>query len=158
LDHPAWKIHCDSLLDGRKDMTFLAKDAYKRRGISSEPDRVCWNLNTGAAAISVAYHLGAARVILIGFDMDLDESQGPASHWHGRHWEMGGAAQYQDEAAYRQSKYSNFERHLRAYKAVAADADALGLPVINASPHSRIVDLPKVDLSEILPELEGEGL
>lgn len=153
LDHPAQKIHCDQLLEDYKGLTFLPKDPYKRHGISSMPDRVCWNLNSGAAAISVAYHLGAARVILLGFDMDLTQDGQGRSHWHGRHYEMGGHAELQDVEKYKRSKYSNFGRHLRAFPAIAADAEALGMPVINSNPDSRIVDLPKIPLSEIIPEL-----
>jgi len=40
-----------------------------------------WNGNTGASAINLALLLGASRVFLLGFDMQVDEKNGE-SNWH----------------------------------------------------------------------------
>ena len=42
---------------------------------------LAWNANTGALAANLALSLGAARVYLLGMDMD---SQGKRTHWHDR--------------------------------------------------------------------------
>lgn len=43
-------------------------------------DALAWNGNTGASAINLALILGAKRIFLLGFDMELDD-QGRAN-WH----------------------------------------------------------------------------
>jgi len=150
-DHPAWKVTVAPQLDKTSGLTYLEKDSYKKRGISITPDRIAWNLNSGAASISLAYHLGATRIILLGFDMGLDDDQD--SHWFGRHYEING--ENLTKARYVESKYANFKRHIRAFPAVADDAQRLGLTIINASPNSKIEDLPKCSVSELLEPAEA---
>lgn len=148
MEHPAEKVTCCPNLDKEEGITFMPRDQELRRGISSKEGRLCWNLNSGAAAINLAYQRGFVRVILIGFDMDMDES-GNHSHWHGRHWEMpkSEAKPYKD---YAQTKRSNFQRHLRCFPQIADDAAELGLEIINANPDSQITAFPRRNVSEVL--------
>ena len=44
-------------------------------GLASRSDGVAWNRSSGGAAISVAVHLGAKRIVLLGYDMD-DNNRG----------------------------------------------------------------------------------
>jgi hypothetical protein len=112
----------------------VKRDGMKA-GISPDPNTVRWNHNSGAAAISLAYHLGAKRINLLGFDMKRDEVSNK-THWH---------------AAYNKTlKDKTFERHLRGFPQIAADAKKLGIEVINVSPESAIQSLPKATLKEVI--------
>lgn len=55
-----------------------------RRGItpllSFRKDTLGWNQNTGAACINLAFHLGANRIFLLGFDMTANPDG--QTHWH----------------------------------------------------------------------------
>ena len=119
---------------------YLAKDS-KGRGISENPRMVCWNNNSGAAAISVAANAGAKRIILLGFDMKLDEKN--YQHWHN----MYGKGNAVDQ---NRLKKLPFARHLRGFAAIAADANKRGIEIINCSPESKITEFPKITLKALL--------
>jgi len=51
-----------------------------RGGISKDKNVICWNRNTGIAAINLALLFGCKRIILLGFDMKVDNSGN--SNWH----------------------------------------------------------------------------
>lgn len=105
----------------------------KQYGLSTNPSKVAWNHNSGAAAISLAVHFGVKKIILLGFDMCLDD--GKVSHWHGSHGNK---------------KPPPFARHLKGFPAIAEDAARLGVEFLNANPESAITSFPKVQLSEVL--------
>lgn len=109
------------------------------RGISNERNSVAWNSNSGAAAISLAYHLGAKRVILLGFDMKLDESG--YQHWH---------QLYKTAGDRRPAKRLPFGRHLIGFAQIAKDAKRFNMEIINASPDSAIKELPKTSVKDLL--------
>lgn len=46
------------------------------------PDGVCTGRNSGIQAINLAVHLGARRILLLGYDM---RTHGERTHWHGGH-------------------------------------------------------------------------
>lgn len=54
-----------------------------QQGLSSHPDTLCLGSNGGYQAINLAAHLGAAKIVLLGYDMQ----RGPRgeTHWHGKH-------------------------------------------------------------------------
>lgn len=54
-----------------------------RPGLSPEPHAIHTGRNSGFQAINLAYHFGAARIILLGFDMQV--GQDGRRHWHGDH-------------------------------------------------------------------------
>ena len=143
---PGLKVTCCRRFDGRtreqsEGVKYLAKDAEHRNGISSDPTAVSWNSNSGAAAISLAAHFGVRRIILLGFDMALDEKM--VSHWHGSH----GAG----------SPKPPFSRHLRGFPAIAQDAASREIEILNASPSSAIAEFPKVQARGLLSS-SGDSL
>jgi hypothetical protein len=142
-DFPGLKITCCKRFTkkGKEQMEgikHLQKDGKHRLGLSPDKQKVGWNSNSGAAAINVAVHFGVKRIILLGFDMNLDDNG--VSHWHGSH----GA---QND---KKRKAPPFNRHLRGFPSIAKDAQALGVEIINANPNSAIDVFPKVALKEIL--------
>lgn len=144
---PGLKVSCHPRFHKRKDtegIKYLAKDSEWKYGITKDPTKVSWNSNSGAAAISVAAHFGVKKIILLGFDMSLDS--GDVSHWHGSHRAGGGKKQ----------KPPPFPRHLRGFEMIAKNAEERGIEIINASPNSAIVELPKVSVADLL-NLSKEG-
>ena len=118
----------------------LAKDNQKSKGISSSPGKVSWNGNSGAAAISIAANMGATKIILVGFDMTLSEKE--RQHWHSEY----GTAQVKN----RSPKNLPFNRHLIGFLPIAKDARQRKITIINASPDSAIVELPKMSVKDVL--------
>lgn len=52
-------------------------------GLSTDPTVLNTGYNGGFQAINLAYHLGASKVLLIGYDMAFSRSG--AAHWFGDH-------------------------------------------------------------------------
>lgn len=115
-----------------------------RNGISRSPDRVCWNANSGAAAISLAAWTGAKRIILVGFDMTLDVSK-REQHFHNEYREANKALH---------ARSLPFKEHLVCWDAVKADADSMGIEILNVSLNSAIEAFPKVHIKEVLQDGE----
>lgn len=109
------------------------KKSDKTYGLTKEPSKVCWNFNSGSAAINLAYHLGCTRIILLGFDMDLSSSG--TGHWHN---------------LYNGKTNMPFAKHLAGFEQIAIDAKQLGIEIINASPLSKIENFPKMNVSDIV--------
>lgn len=126
----------DNLCEGIK---YTAKDRQKSLGISENPSTVCWNNNSGLAAISLARHLGVKRIILLGFDMCLDQKR--VSHFFGSHLGPG-----------RKATPPPFARHMKGIPRIAEDAQRLGLEILNCSGISAIPSnlIKKVSLKEVL--------
>jgi len=121
---------------------FLGRDRNHKRGISSNPSRVSWNANSGAAAISVAANAGAKRIVLLGFDMCLGANL--KQHWHGLY---GTANRATDDP-----KRLPFRRHLGGFSAIAKDAKKRGIEIINVCPNSAIEQFKKISVEEFLNE------
>jgi hypothetical protein len=119
---------------------YLRKDPSRPTGISLNRATVSWNKNSGAAAISVAAHTGATRIILVGFDMknSADHSQ----HWHGEYGRQGHPP--------KDGKRLPFHRHLLGWDNIAKHARKRGIEILNASPDSAITQLKKVRVKDLL--------
>ncbi len=127
----------------QEGVKYLDRDHEKGYGISSDPTKVAWNQNSGAAAISLAHHFGVKRIILLGFDMKLDPNR--KSHWHGMH-------------GYNKKGWAPpFPRHLKGFEYIDRDAKELGLEIINASPESAIEQFPKVEVKDLLNNQEEQN-
>ena len=137
------KVSCAPRFNNNKDtmkagIKFVPKNSNHRYGISPNKNTVSWNHNSGAAAISLAAHLGVQRIYLLGFDMCSINS---ITHWHGGH----------------RSNNNNkgriilppFKRHLIGFSAIAKDAKRMKIEIINVSPDSKIEVFKKVSFKEI---------
>ena len=140
---PNLKVTCNPRFDGKTSrndrVKFVARDREKRFGISPDPSKVAWNNNSGAAAINLAVHLGAKRIVLLGFDM---KGNGAYTHWHGSH--------HRNEKDATRIKSPPFRRHLKGFPTIARDAKKMGVEILNASPDSAIDVFPKASLLEVL--------
>jgi len=91
--------------------------------------------NGGYQAVGLAYQVGAARIVLLGFDVGADAVG--RSHWHGDHPRpMHSVPQYEIWAA-------NFVR-------LAWGLAEMGVVVRNASRRTRLTCFPRVKLDEAL--------
>ena len=142
-EFPGLKVTCHSHMNSDKykseHIKYLPRN--KRRGISSNARSVSWNANSGAAAISVAVWAGCTRVILLGFDMKLDESG--KQHWHGLYKSA-------KETKPRKPKNLPFSKHLVGFPVIAEQARQRGVEILNACPDSAIEVFRKVTVKELL--------
>jgi hypothetical protein len=117
----------------------VGKD-FVKYGISTNPSNVCWNDNSGAAAISVAAWTGAKRIVLVGFDMNLDPAN-KEQHFHNLYREKGKGLV---------PKQLPFNQHLKGWSCIKSDADNMGIEILNTSLNSAIKEIPKVHIKELL--------
>jgi len=120
----------------------LEKNNQSSHGISSDPRKICWNGNSGAAAISVAANAGATRIVLVGFDMKLSDDK--KQHWHNEY----GTADRDPKSI--EKKNLPFRRHLVGFPKIAQDARARGITIINASPDSAITCFARMSVQDVL--------
>lgn len=104
----------------------------KKCGIMKNPARVSWNACSGTSAINLAYHLGAARVVLLGFDMGYVDGR---KNYHTDHQEPDA---------------DPFDIYLKYLKVVAKEAKELGLEIVNATPDSACKSFPFATIAEVI--------
>lgn len=141
-EFPGIKVSCNPGHAGlqKENIKYLQRDK-KRFGISDFPQCVCWNGNTGAAAISIAANAGVHRIILLGFDMRLTNDR---QHWHSLY---GSAHRPMDK---NRLMHLPFDRHLKCFPDIARDAKRRGIEILNACPDSAIECFKKVTVKELL--------
>jgi len=108
------------------------------KGMCLEKDGLSWNKSSGATAVNLAYHLGAKKVVLLGFDMKAGPNgernyhpnlKNPDSPSKGLlHLHTSGFQEMQD----------------------AIVSQKLDFKVVNANPHSTLTMFPKVSFKETL--------
>ena len=143
--HPSIKVSCSESRALPKWIKSLRRARSKKYGLTvNEKYEICWNYNSGAAAINLAMYLGCKRIILIGFDMNTLNNK---SHFHGA-YKPRTAGTLQD----------NFNRHKKGFEFIAREAIEMGVEIINANPGSGLECFPKMTVMQalLLPEMEKE--
>ena len=116
-----------------KDIQVLRKG--KAYGLEKDPSTLAHGFNSGYAAINLAYHLGAKRIILLGYDMGNDGSLG---HFHdGYPTRAVGDKIYKD-------------KFMPSFKQLSVDMKKENVMVLNASPYSKLNVFPKITLEQAL--------
>lgn len=105
-------------------------------GIEPAPTGLRTGKNSGYQALNLAKHLGATRVILLGYDMELGPKS--KSHWFGEH---------PDKI---KPPVTTF---LPYFAGAAAPLAAAGIEVINCSRRTALTCFPRVPLAEALAGL-----
>ncbi len=122
------------LLPGTGNIKRLRRD--NRYGLSNNREVICWNFNSGCAAINFAVHAGVKRILLLGFDMMPDQEG--VTHW------------CQGFPLYTKATGPGvFKRFLRTFPSIAKDAKAMGVEILNVSPDSAIKAFPRVSLKDV---------
>jgi len=120
-----------------ENIKIIQRNPYKKEGLTLDiPNTVCWNYNSGAAAINLAVLLGAKRILLLGFDMKLDESNN--QHFH---------KEYQTDL---QKTKELFALHLKPFPQIQKDAEKAGIEIINCNPNSAIECFRKANIRDVL--------
>lgn len=99
-------------------------------GLSRDPNVIHHGANSGYQAINLAYHFGAKRIILLGYDMH-------GSHFFGEH-----PAELPVK--------SSFSVFLANFPQLAADLKAEGVEVVNCTPGSVLHSFHEAPLREVL--------
>lgn len=100
-------------------------------GLSDDPRALRTGQNGGYQSIGIAVLAGAARIVLLGYDMQYT---GGKSHWHGGH------PQKVPEVWYTQA----YARHFKWL------AETCSLPIINASAETSLKCFPRMSIEEAL--------
>lgn len=103
-------------------------------GLSPWPNALRTGMNGGYQALGLAIAAGAARVVLVGYDMRFDNKG--KSHWHGGH----AKDPSHSDGVYR----TMYRRYFEELKLPA------GVQVLNCSPVSLIEAFPKVSIEAAL--------
>jgi hypothetical protein len=122
-------------------MKYLERARSQRFALSPNSNKVVWNQTSGAAAINLAVHLGAKRIILIAFDMNLTANR---QHWHGVYR----SSLIEEKEKIKKKKV--FERHLRPFPDIKRNLDKLGIKIYNISPNSAIKCIETRTLEQVL--------
>jgi uncharacterized Rossmann fold enzyme len=107
-----------------------------RDGLELEPNAIRTGGNSGYAAINVAYHLGAKKIILMGFD--AKNGPGGNTHWHDGYNKKGAS----DEVMQR-----NWLPH---YYSIVNALEDRRVKIYNTSKFSEIKEIEKITITEAL--------
>jgi hypothetical protein len=139
------KVSCHHKLNAHPTVKYVKRDA-RPKGISTDSRTVCWNANSGAAAISIAANAGAKRIVLLGFDMTLVDGN---KHWHNLYQKKESAKKRKINKK-NQTLQSTFNRHLEGFEIIERDAKKRNIEILNCSDVSRITQFRKVTLKDLL--------
>lgn len=104
------------------------------KGLCRDRGHVNSGGNSGYQAVNLAYHFGARKIVLLGFDMHRQAG----GHWHGEHVGMLSAP----------ASHINVWR--REFDALAFDLRAEGVKVVNATEGTALTCFPQAPLAEAL--------
>lgn len=110
-------------------------EAFDEPGLCTRPGRIHTGLNSGYQAIGLAFMWGAARIVLLGYDMQRG-AQGE-SHWHGDH--AGGLA-----------NLGTMHEWVRRMIGLAIDLDKRGIEVVNCTRRTALRCFDQRPLAEAL--------
>lgn len=116
---------------GQHDVKQLLSDQRAQFPLSEDPRRLA-GICSGSNALNLAALFGAARIVLLGYDMG-------GTNWDGR-----------PRKAHEDNGRTYKTRFMPAIARMAAPLQRLGVEVINANPASALDCFPKMTLEEIL--------
>lgn len=104
-------------------------------GFSEDPSRIHNGRNSGFQAVNLALLMGAAKILLLGYDL---QKQGYKTHWFGEHQ---GLVNTRD--------YSNF---IEAFNTTRRQVERMGNPIINCTRRTALNCYPKMALEQALEQ------
>jgi len=102
-------------------------------GLSTDKNYVYQGGNSGYQAINLAYHLGAKKIILIGYDQK--PSNDGRYHWFGHH---------------PSEVKSNYHSWSQGYQSIANQLPELGIEIINCTIDTALTCFPRQKLEDII--------
>ncbi len=134
IEHPGLKITCQSLAKVDHPDVLNVRSSG-RRGLEDDPRKIKDGNCSAYGAMHVAYHLGAAKIVVLG--LDLREGQDGRHHAHDEH-----PVQF---------KPIGLEKMAIYFPTLAAKLRSKGVEVVNASPTSRLDCFPKLPIDQCVP-------
>jgi hypothetical protein len=108
-------------------------------GLSRDPSIINSGINSGYQAINLAFHFGATRIILAGYDMQ----------------HTGGRAHSHDDYPADWSNAGGVKEWVKNYTSLANDLRAANVDVVNCTIDTALRCFPRADLAETLAALES---
>lgn len=105
-------------------------------GLETDPGGLRTGRGGGYQALNLAVHLGAARILLVGYDMKADAAG--RTHWFGDHEDWPSR-----EGVYRGAMLPHFA-------SLVAPLARLGVAVVNCTPESALDAFPRKSLADCL--------
>ena len=103
-------------------------------GLERDPGGLRTGKNSGYQAINLAMHFGAARIVLLGYDLQVRHGQ---THFFGDHpWSA-------------QPMFADFRP---LYDTLVKPLAQLGIEIVNASAETALTCFPRASLADVLPE------
>lgn len=99
-------------------------------GLSRDPALIHEGRNSGYQAINLAYHFGARRIVLLGYDMQ-------GGHWFGEH-----PAEFK--------AHNDFAEFIPQFDALAADLEHEGVEVVNCSRSTALDCFSRSTIEQVL--------
>ena len=116
-------------------------------GLCLESDGLMTGSNSGYQCMGLAFHLGANRQLLLGYDMKIVNGK---SHWHGGHKKdiehSSGNRPDHVVLAYKTLEFTMLPKFLT----IVEPLEKAGIEVINCTPDSALECFPKASLFDIL--------
>lgn len=109
----------------------------REEGLSLDPTRLCLGMNSGYQAINLAVLLGAARILLLGYDMTVEKDG--REYWHEQHPHK------------KRSPYKTFRR---LFPSIVEPLKKAGIAVVNCSRATALDCFPRMPIREALPMLQ----
>lgn len=119
------------------DITVLRNTGYT--GLELQPHGLRNGENSGYAAINLAVHFGASRIVLLGYDMARRNGQ---VHFFGRHVGMNNPTD---------AVLAGYRRH---FLTLVEPLKAIGVEIVNCTPGSSLDAFPMADLRATLTARE----
>jgi hypothetical protein len=137
FDAKWWKLYHDEVVSqfsGRK-LTYAQSVTYEYRDVETLNNQKWFNNfgNSGACAIGLAIAGKAQRIILLGYDCQVNGK----SHWHGDHPQGF-------------SNMASMKRWPAQFKSVAIDAEHAGVEIINASRDTALKCFKRSKLEQVI--------
>lgn len=103
-----------------------------RVGFDPDPQNLRTGGNSGYQAVHLAAHTGAARILLLGFDMS-------SGHWHATH-----------QSPLRQTHPDTYGVWIKNFETLAVALKARNIEVLNCSKASSLQCFPMADLEDVI--------
>lgn len=138
------RVTCSKIGQNSHLVKYLEKDSSKEYGITLDKKKVVWNFNSGVAAINLAIHTGARRILLLGFDMKVRNGK---KHWHNE-YNLGVLSKEKDLI----NQSLIFDRYRKSFKYIKEDLERYNLKVeiLNVNYENTIEEFKTVSLKEVL--------
>ena len=134
----AWDAQNNTMYPGWNSIDATAAGIFRlaatgETGLESDPQGLRTGKNSGYQAINLAVHLGAERIVLLGYDMQAKDGK---HHWFGNHPDNVPPPPY--------------ELFMEPFESLVEPLKELKIEIYNATPDSALECFPKVKLEEVV--------